>query len=202
MTARTSPASDSPRAQSRQTTTSGQAPARRRVARETSLAASYASSAGVRSRMQLQRTRDTAPELALRRRLHAMGLRYRVDTPPLRGLRRRADLVFGPSKVAVFVDGCFWHGCLEHGNRQPAANTWYWPDKIAGNKARDADTDRRLLEAGWAVVRVWEHDDPRTVADDVAELVASRRPTHRGRCLPTTADAGGRDEKRHRRLDH
>ncbi|ADP84920.1 very short patch repair endonuclease [Pseudofrankia inefficax] len=137
--------------------------------------------------MQLQRTRDTAPELALRRRLHGMGLRYRVDVQPLRDLRRRADLVFGPSKVAVFVDGCFWHGCPVHGNPRPAANTWYWPDKIAGNKARDTDTDRRLQEAGWAVVRVWEHDDPKTVAGQVAELVASRRTLRRGQRLPAAA---------------
>ena len=86
----------------------------------------------------MQRTRDTAPELAVRRLLHAMGLRYRVDRQPLPGLRRRADLVFGPARVAVYIDGCFWHGCPEHGNPRPRANSGYWPAKIQRNQARDA----------------------------------------------------------------
>ena len=119
-----------------------------RTRRSSSAPASTASSPGVRSRMQVQRTRDTAPELALRRLLHAAGLRYRVDRPPLPGLRRRADLVFGPARVAVYVDGCFWHGCPQHGTR-PKANTDWWDAKLAGNRARDADTDRRLTDAGW-----------------------------------------------------
>src|SRR5579875_2994608 len=83
----------------------------RRRPRDDTADESWASSPAVRGRMQLQRTRDTAPELAIRRLLHARGLRYRVDVSPLPGLRRRADIVFGPAKVAVFVDGCFWHGC-------------------------------------------------------------------------------------------
>jgi DNA mismatch endonuclease, patch repair protein len=126
--------------------------------------------------MQLQRTRDTVPEMAVRRLLHAMGLRYRVDRPPLKGLRRRADLVFGPSKVAVFVDGCFWHGCPMHGNPRPSVNGWYWPEKIQRNRDRDADTDHRLAEAGWLVVRAWEHEPAEQVAEAVAVAVASRRP--------------------------
>jgi len=145
-----------------------------RQRRGESLPDSYASSPGVRSRMQLQKTRDTGPELAVRRALHAMGLRYRVDRSPLPGLRRRADVVFGPAKVAVFIDGCFWHGCPEHG-RQPGANSWYWPAKIQRNKDRDADTDRRLAEAGWAVVRAWEHEQAEEVAARVAQLVRIRR---------------------------
>jgi DNA mismatch endonuclease (patch repair protein) len=131
--------------------------------------------------MQQQRTRDTAPELAVRRRLHAIGLRYRVDTAPLPGLRRRADIVFGPVQVAVFIDGCFWHGCTEHGNPHPASNSWYWPAKIAGNRERDRDTDRRLAEAGWAVVRAWEHEPVAEVAARVADLVADRRTSRAGR---------------------
>src|SRR5262249_36199559 len=127
-----------------------------RTRRESSAATSYAISPGVRSRMQLQRTRDTEPELAVRRVLHAMGPRYRVRRPPIAGLRRRADICFGPARVAVYIDGCFWHGCLEHGNPRPTSNGWYWPDKIAGNRARDQDTDRRLSAAGWAVIRAWE----------------------------------------------
>jgi DNA mismatch endonuclease (patch repair protein) len=124
--------------------------------------------------MQMQRTRDTAPELAVRRLLHAAGLRYRVDRPPLPGLRRRADLVFGPARVVVYVDGCFWHGCPEHGTR-PAANAEWWRNKIDANRARDRDTDRRLVEAGWAVLRAWEHEKPDDVAERIGALVATRR---------------------------
>lgn len=151
-----------------------------RVRQPSSAARSYASSAGVRSRMQLQRTRDTAPELAVRRLLHAMGLRYRVDRQPLPALRRRADLVFGSARVAVFIDGCFWHGCLLHGNPRPAANGWYWPEKIRRNQVRDADTDEHLRAAGWAVVRAWEHDPPDQVAQLIATLVGARRPRTQG----------------------
>lgn len=124
--------------------------------------------------MQAQRTRDTAPELAVRRILHARGFRYRVDRAPLPALRRRADLVFGPSRVAVYVDGCFWHGCPEHGT-SPSANAEWWRDKITRNRARDADTDSRLAEAGWLVVRAWEHEDPGAVAERVIGLVRARR---------------------------
>ena len=146
----------------------------KRTRREASAAASTASSPGVRSRMQAQRTRDTSPELALRRLLHARGLRYRVDRAPLRGLRRRADLVFGPARVAVYVDGCFWHGCPQHG-RQPAANPGYWSVKLARNRNRDADTDTQLTAAGWRVVRVWEHEPPKEAAERVAAVVLARR---------------------------
>jgi len=137
---------------------------------------SWASSPGVRSRMQLQRSQDTQPELRLRRLLHARGLRYRVHRLlPLSGVRRRADIVFGPSKVAVFVDGCFWHGCPEHGNPSIKSNTWYWPDKIVRNQERDADTDRRLAEQGWLSIRVWAHEDPDEVADAIARVIEQRR---------------------------
>jgi DNA mismatch endonuclease (patch repair protein) len=135
---------------------------------------SYAGSPGIRRRMQQQRTRDTAPELAVRRLLHARGLRYRVDSPPLNGVRRRADIVFGPSKVAVFIDGCFWHGCPTHGRAQTSVNPRYWSEKIARNKRRDEDTDELLKIAGWEVVRVWEHDPPDAVANRVAVAVATR----------------------------
>ena len=109
--------------------------------------------------MSRQATRDTSPEMALRRRLHAAGYRYRVDYPPLRGLRRRADIVFTRRKVAVFVDGCFWHRCPEHGT-SPASNSAWWKAKLDRNVERDADTNRLLTEAGWTVIRVWEHEDP------------------------------------------
>lgn len=125
--------------------------------------------------MQKQGTRDTAPELAIRRKLHALGLRYRVDIAPLPNLRRRADIVFGPSRVAVFVDGCFWHGCPEHGRRPTHANAGYWHNKILANASRDRNTDARLAESGWAVVRVWEHEKPDDVVQQVLELVRDRK---------------------------
>ena len=132
----------------------------------------FASSATVRAKMQAHRVRDTAPELGLRRALHAMGLRYRVDVQPLPGLRRKADIVFRGARVAVFVDGCFWHGCPEHGRREHRVNDWYWPEKIERNRRRDADTDARLQAAGWTVVRVWEHEAAAAAAERVARAVA------------------------------
>jgi DNA mismatch endonuclease (patch repair protein) len=113
--------------------------------------------------MQLQRERDTRPEIELRRALHRRGLRYRVDLAVVPGTRRRrVDIAFTKAKVAVFVDGCFWHGCPEHGQRHHQINSHYWPDKIAGNRARDLDTSERLRQAGWTVVRIWEHESADT----------------------------------------
>jgi DNA mismatch endonuclease (patch repair protein) len=134
---------------------------------------SYASTPGVRSRMQVQRTRDTAPEVAIRRLLHADGLRYRVDRAPLKTVRRRADIVFGPAQVAVFIDGCFWHGCPDHSTPRTIANPEYWAQKIARNRARDSDTDRRLGEADWTVVRAWEHEDAASVVARIASVIRS-----------------------------
>jgi DNA mismatch endonuclease, patch repair protein len=118
----------------------------------------FASSEAVRRRMSVQRREGTAPEIALRRALHASGLRYRLHRAPVPSLRRKADIVFGPARLAVFVDGCFWHGCPDHGRRRHDVNGWYWPAKIAGNRRRDDDTDRILAAAGWRVVRIWEHE--------------------------------------------
>jgi DNA mismatch endonuclease, patch repair protein len=140
---------------------------------------SWASSPAVRARMQRQQTRDTQPELAIRRLLHAAGLRYRVDAAPLPTLRRRADVIFGPAKVALFIDGCFWHGCPDHGTRSTRANPAYWADKISRNRQRDRDTDMFLEKAGWISIRVWEHADPLQVADQVITIVKSRRSQHR-----------------------
>jgi DNA mismatch endonuclease, patch repair protein len=125
--------------------------------------------------MQRQPTRDTAPEMAVRRALDAAGLRYRVDIAPLPGLRRRADIVFRPARVAVFIDGCFWHGCPEHGRRPTHANPDYWLAKVERNQIRDRDTDQRLREAGWIVVRAWEHEAPADVVSRVVEVVTRRR---------------------------
>ena len=139
---------------------------------------SWASSPGVRSRMQRQRSRDTEPELALRRILHARGLRYRVDRRlPLPNVRRRADIVFGPAKVAVFVDGCFWHGCPEHGNPNVRSNELYWfLIKIAANRMRDLDTDQRLKEIGWQSVRIWEHTNPEAAANTIQAVLSGSAP--------------------------
>jgi len=120
--------------------------------------------------MVANRRRDTGPEMALRRALHARGLRYRVDHPLPFDRRRRADVVFPRARVAVFVDGCFWHGCPEHGT-MPKANRAFWREKIARNRARDADTDRRLVELGWTVLRFWEHEDVERAADAVEAAV-------------------------------
>ncbi len=124
--------------------------------------------------MQANRSRDTSPELALRRLLHAAGLRYRVSTRPLAEVRRTADLVFRPALVAVFVDGCFWHGCPDHGS-SPKTNSDYWTPKLARNAERDRETDELLDKAGWISVRVWEHEDPHEAATRIEALVLDRR---------------------------
>jgi DNA mismatch endonuclease (patch repair protein) len=125
--------------------------------------------------MQANRGRDTAPELALRRAVHALGLRYRVDAAPLLGVRRRADLVFRRARVAAYLDGCFWHGCPDHFTIAKT-NAPYWADKVEKNRRRDRDTDRRLAEAGWLAVRVWEHEDPLDAARRIARIVRGRQP--------------------------
>lgn len=124
--------------------------------------------------MQANRSRDTKPEIAVRRAVHALGLRYRVDHRPLPGLNRRADLVFTRARVAVFVDGCFWHGCPEH-HTVAKTNAPFWAEKVRRNGQRDTATDHMLTEAGWLVVRAWEHEDPSSVADKVAGVVNARR---------------------------
>lgn len=131
---------------------------------------SWASTPGVRRGMQANRSRDTAPEMAIRRRVHAAGLRYRVDSRPLRELNRRADLVFTRAKVAVFVDGCFWHGCPEH-HTAARTNATFWAEKIRRNHERDIETDRLLSDSGWTVIRAWEHDDPGDVASAVVDTL-------------------------------
>jgi DNA mismatch endonuclease (patch repair protein) len=129
--------------------------------------------------MRNTRSRDTPPELAIRRLVHARGLRYRVDKRPVKGLNRRADLVFGPARVAVFVDGCFWHSCPQHGSA-PKSNAGWWADKLRTNVERDRDTDARLTSAGWTVLRIWEHVAPGEAAELVASAVAERRSLRAG----------------------
>ncbi|MEU0883095.1 very short patch repair endonuclease [Lentzea sp. NPDC005914] len=131
---------------------------------------SWASSHEVRASMRGNKSRDTGPEVKLRSLLHARGLRYRVSARPLPSLRRTADIVFPKARVAVFVDGCYWHGCSEH-YRPSSTNSEFWWKKIAGNRERDAETNQLLSEAGWTVVRAWEHEEPERVADRVANAV-------------------------------
>ncbi len=132
------------------------------------------SSAAKSAEMSKLGQRDTSPELALRSELHRRGLRFRVDRAPLPGLRSRADIVFGPARVAVYVDGCFWHSCPEHGTR-PKANAEWWEQKLSRNRERDAETDRALRENGWEVVRIWEHEDPVEAADRVTRVLRRRK---------------------------
>ncbi|MCD2108003.1 very short patch repair endonuclease [Rhodococcus erythropolis] len=122
------------------------------------------------ARMSAQRRRDTKPEIAIRRELHRRGLRYFVDRAPVKGVRRRADLVFPRRKVAVFVDGCFWHSCPQHATF-PKNNAQWWTDKLAANVVRDRDTDARLAEQGWTVIRIWEHEDPLVAAERVQKAL-------------------------------
>lgn len=126
--------------------------------------------------MQGNRSRDTEPELAIRRLLHAAGVRYRVHRSPLKEVRRRADIVFGPAKVAVFIDGCYWHGCPEH-YVPPKTNPGYWGPKISGNIARDRDTDARLTAAGWLVLRFWAHEPAQECSAAILCAVQERRPS-------------------------
>lgn len=120
--------------------------------------------------MQGNRKRDTRPELAIRRAAHRLGLRYRVAARPLPHLNCTADLVFPRALVAVFVDGCYWHGCPEH-YRLPRTNPSYWGPKIARNQERDSRVTAELSSEGWAVLRFWEHDPADAAATTIAAAV-------------------------------
>jgi DNA (cytosine-5)-methyltransferase 1 len=135
-----------------------------------------ASSEVIRQRMKTTKRRDTKPELLLRSELDRQGLRYAVDHA-VDGTRRRADIVFKGARVAVYVDGCYWHGCPSHGT-MPKSNGQAWKEKFDANRSRDADTDLRLAEAGWTVMRFWEHEDP---VESAAKVVAVVRGEPAGR---------------------
>lgn len=128
------------------------------------------SSEGARRRMRATRQRDTPAELAVRSALHRMGLRYRVHYP-IRGVPRvRPDIVFVSARVVVFIDGCFWHSCPLHGTI-PKSNREWWMRKLQANVDRDRRHDRTLGEAGWTVIRVWEHEEPVAAAERIAKVV-------------------------------
>jgi DNA mismatch endonuclease (patch repair protein) len=120
--------------------------------------------------MQRIRQKNTSAEFILRRALYALGLRYRVHVPVLSSPRRVADIAFSGLRVAVFVDGCFWHGCPEHAT-WPKQNAEFWRAKILANQERDRDTDARLRANGWIVVRVWEHESISEAASRIAVVV-------------------------------
>jgi DNA mismatch endonuclease (patch repair protein) len=126
--------------------------------------------------------RDTRPEVALRRELHARGMRYRVDVRPISDAPGRADILFRPARVAVYVDGCFWHSCPTHGVL-PKSNREWWRTKLQATVLRDRATGTTLRNLGWEVIRVWEHEDPVEAADRVEAAVRER--------LPGQSPAGG-----------
>jgi DNA mismatch endonuclease (patch repair protein) len=133
---------------------------------------SWASSPKVRVTMRGNRSKNTGPEMTLRSALYERGLRYRVDAPPVPDIRRRADVVFPKARVAVFVDGCFWHGCPDH-YRPSTKNNAFWEQKLETNRSRDAQTNETLTAAQWTVIRVWEHEDMSQAADRIVMAVRS-----------------------------
>lgn len=122
-------------------------------------------------RMAKVRQKGTDAEVALRRELYRSGLRYRVDFEVLKKPRRVADVAFPGLRIAVFVDGCFWHGCPEHAT-WPKQNSEFWRQKIEANRLRDSDTNSRLFNDGWTVLRFWEHESPTKAAETVVQTVA------------------------------
>ncbi|MFB7184168.1 very short patch repair endonuclease [Streptomyces sp. NPDC056230] len=132
------------------------------------------SSPSVSARMSRQASRDTAPEVAVRKLLHASGYRYRVNERVPGMSRRTIDIAFTRAKVAVMIDGCFWHGCPEHAT-QPKSNAGWWRDKLDRNMARDVETTEHLSAAGWTVLRFWEHEAPWDVAARITIIVNSQK---------------------------
>lgn len=127
-----------------------------------------------RAVMKGNKGRDTVPEIAVRSALHSMGLRFRKNARPVKGLRCTADVVFPRERVAVFIDGCFWHSCPEHG-RVPTKDRTYWSEKLERNVARDARNTKALRSSGWIVLRYWEHDQPMEIARQIRSTVMQQR---------------------------
>ena len=144
----------------------------------------------VSRRMSRLRRRDTRPEVELRSELHRRGLRFRVDRRADASVRTRADVLFTRARVAVFVDGCFWHVCPTH-QTWPRNNGVWWREKLLGNVTRDRRTDALLEAAGWTVVRVWEHEEAEDAADRVEATV---RKCLQGRAVGLGSDVGKKPE--------
>jgi len=125
----------------------------------------------VRRRMQNQKRRDTKVEVEIRRRLHALGYRFRVDFRLVPTLRVRGDIVFTRRRIAVFVDGCFWHGCPTHAT-QPKSNAEWWREKLGANIARDQRNREALTALGWTVVQIWEHLDPEQAVAEIVQTLS------------------------------
>lgn len=132
----------------------------------------------VSRRMRRVRQKNTSAESAIRRALHAYGLRYRIHVIVSTNPRRVADIALSGLRIAVFVDGCFWHGCPLHGS-WPKENADFWRAKIIANQARDQDTDERLRADGWKVVRVWAHEAPTQAAAKIARVIKRRKTRSR-----------------------
>lgn len=133
-----------------------------------------ATSAAVTAVMKANRKKDTKPEVRLRSALHARGLRFRKDfLVVLPGVRVRADVAFPRQRLAVFADGCFWHRCPIHG-KPPRANTSYWGPKLDRNVDRDRRVNEALEANGWAVARIWEHEDPFEAASRIAASLGQK----------------------------
>ncbi|MCX4698660.1 very short patch repair endonuclease [Streptomyces sp. NBC_01373] len=124
--------------------------------------------------MSRQASRDTAAAMVVRQLLHAAGLRYRVNVPVPGMPRRTIDIAFAKAKIAIMLDGCFWHGCPDHAT-QPKANVEWWQAKLAKNMAKDAETTGHLTTEGWTVLRFWEHESPEHMAKRITASVAERR---------------------------
>lgn len=133
-----------------------------------------ASSPETSLRMARVRQKGTNAELSLRKALHAKGLRYRLQVPLLTKPRRVADIVLTSARVAIFVDGCFWHGCPEHAS-WPKSNANFWREKIETNRTRDADTALRLESLGWRVIRIWAHENVDDAAERIFQIVEARK---------------------------
>lgn len=131
-------------------------------------------SIAVRNVMRANRGVDTGPEVRLRSLVHRAGLRYAIDVRPESDINRRADLVFRDTKVAVFVNGCFWHGCPKHYS-SPKSNMRYWSEKVRRNRERDIETRFLLKHRGWRVLVFWEHQPAESCSARVVSVVSERK---------------------------
>jgi DNA mismatch endonuclease, patch repair protein len=142
---------------------------------------------GRSSNLRAIKRSNTRPEILVRSLLHKEGLRFRVDSPLRHDDRiaARPDIVFPRLRIAVFLDGCFWHGCPRHGRREYSRNAWYWTPKIIGNRERDQRQTALLTDLGWTVLRFWEHEDPIEIAEWISLIVRQRQVISSEAARPT-----------------